>query len=67
MTKEELFEMLRGVHKKMLLNKKESANELGVSEAGIDRLRKNGILSSKKVLGRVMFSIDELSRFLADA
>ena len=67
MTREEQLEMLRDVYKKMLLSKKESANELGVSEAGIDRMRRNGDLSSKKVLGKVMFSIDELSRFLADA
>lgn len=67
MTKDELLEMLRMAHKKMLLNKKQTAQELGISEAGIDRLRRSGELSSRKVLGKIMFSIDEISRFLVDA
>jgi len=59
--------MLRENYKKMLLTKKEIANELNVSEATIDRLRQNGKLNSKKVLGQIMFSIDEVARFLHEA
>ena len=67
MTEDKLLAILRECHKSMLINKKKAAKELGISEAGIDRLRQNGQLSSKKVLGQVMFSIEELSRYLADA
>ena len=67
MSQIELTQMLRDNHEKMLLTKKETAKELSISEASIDRLRKNGQLESKKVLGQIMFSIDEIARFLADA
>ncbi len=67
MTQEEYLAMLRKNHKKMLLNKGMTAEELGISEATLDRLRNLGDISSKKVLGRIMFSIDEIARFLADA
>ena len=59
--------MLRENYKKMLLTKKETACELNVSEATIDRLRQNGQLTSKKILGQIMFSIDEIARFLNEA
>ena len=64
MTQQEFIQMLRDNYKKMLLTKKEVAAELSTSQATIDRLRKNGELTSKKVLGQVMFSIDEIARFL---
>ncbi len=44
MTQHEFLEMLRENHTKMLLNKKEVAAELGISQAGIDRLRQTGQL-----------------------
>jgi len=66
MSQLEFTQMLRENYKKMLLSKKETALELGTSEATIDRLRKNGLITSKKVLGQIMFSIDEIARFLAD-
>ena len=59
--------MLRDNYNKMLLTKKEIASELNVSEATIDRLRQQGQLSSKKVLGQIMFSLDEVARFLYEA
>ncbi|MCW8895004.1 helix-turn-helix domain-containing protein [Sulfurimonas sp.] len=59
--------MIRENHNKMLLSKKETAKELNVSEATIDRLRQMGQLSSKKILGQIMFSIDEIARFLYEA
>lgn len=59
--------ILRQNHDKMLLTKKETSKELSISEATLDRLRQNGKITSKKVLGQIMFSIDEVARFLADA
>jgi predicted DNA-binding transcriptional regulator AlpA len=67
MKKEEFVNLLRQSHQKMLLNKKQVANELGISQASVDRLRSRGQLASKKVLGQIMFSIDEIARFMADA
>ena len=60
-------EILRENYQKLLLTKKEAARELNISEATIDRLRQSGKLSSKKVLGSVMFSIDEIARFIEEA
>ena len=67
MSQFDFLTMLRDNYNKMLLTKKETANELNVSEATIDRLRQNGQLNSKKVLGQIMFSIDEVARFLNEA
>lgn len=67
MSKLDLITMLRENYKRMLLTKKETANELHVSEATIDRLRQSGQLNSKKVLGQIMFSLDEIARFLYEA
>ena len=61
------LEILRKNHSKMLLTKKEVAAELGISQAGIDRLRNTGQLKSRKVLGQVMFGIDEIDRYLREA
>lgn len=67
MSQFDFLTMLRDNYKKMLLTKKETANELNVSEATIDRMRQNGLLNSKKVLGQVMFSLDEVARFIYEA
>jgi hypothetical protein len=67
MSQLEFLNMLRSNYNKMLLTKKETAKELNVREASIDRLRQNGQLSSKKILGQVMFSLDEIARFLYEA
>lgn len=67
MTQIEFREMLRDNYNKMLLTKIETANELNVSKATIDRLRHQGQLNSKKVLGQVMFSLDEVARFLYES
>ncbi len=67
MSQLDFLTMLRDNYNKMLLTKKETASELNVSEATIDRLRQNGQLISKKVLGQVMFSLDEIARFLYEA
>ncbi len=67
MTQAEYIILFRETYNKMLLAKKEAAKELSISEATLDRLRKNGDIESKKILGQIMFSIDEVARFLADA
>lgn len=67
MSQIELIDMLRQSYKKVLLTKREAAKELSVSPATIDRLRNNGQLKSKKVLGSIMFSIDEIARFLYES
>ena len=66
MTREEQFKTMRETHEKMLLSKRETAKELSISEATVDRLRAAGELQSKKVLGQIMFSLDELARFLSE-
>ena len=67
MEQSELLSLLRENHKKMLLTKRETAKELSISEATLDRIRSNGDIETKKVLGQIMFGIDEVARFLADA
>ena len=67
MSQKEFMQLLRDSYNKMLLSKAETANELNVSEATIDRLRNSGKLNSKKVLGQIMFSIDEVARYLDEA
>ena len=49
MSKIEYVEILRTNYKRVLLTKKETANELNISSATIDRLRKNGELNSRKI------------------
>lgn len=66
MSQEQFITLLRENYKKMLLTKKEAAQELSISEATIDRMRRDGLITSKKVMGQVMFGIDEVSRFLAE-
>ena len=67
MEQSEFLSLLRENHKKMLLTKRETAKELSISEATLDRIRSNGDIETKKVLGQIMFGIDEVARFLADA
>lgn len=62
----DLVKYLREKYKKSLLNKREVAEELGISPSSVDRLRKNGQLKSKLVLGTVCFTINELSSFLGE-
>lgn len=66
MLKEEIIKILLETDKKMLYKKKETAEKLSVSEATIDRLRRSGELKSKKVLGQIMFTLDEVAQFLSE-
>ena len=67
MSQTEFITMLRENHDKMFLTKKEACKELSISEGTLDRLRKDGKITSRKVLGQIMFDIGELARFMADA
>ena len=59
-----LFEQLQTRHNKTLLNKDETAKELNISVATLDRLRKSGQLKSKKIGGGIFFTINEIVSFL---
>ena len=67
MTRQEQFKTMRETHAKMLLNKRETAKELSISEATLDRLRNTGQIKSKQIMGQVMFTIDEIARFITEA
>ena len=65
---EKIEKVLQNKYNTMLLGKKETAREIGkVSTATLDRLRKNGEIASKKILGQVKFSVAEVARFIVDA
>jgi len=51
-------------YKKSLLSKKETAKELNISPATLDRLRKSNVISSKRVGGGIYFTLKEISIFL---
>jgi hypothetical protein len=58
------LENLQQRHSKSLLSKKETAKELNISQATLDRLRKSGAIKSKKVGGGIFFTIHEIALFL---
>ncbi len=66
MTERDFREMLRKNYKKMILSKKETAFEIGISESTLDRLRKDRAIKSTKIRGQIMFRIDEVSRFICE-
>lgn len=63
---EKIFNKLYEKYGKFILSKKEAAKELHCSTANIDRLRQSGDIVSKKVRGQVFFTLEEVSRFLAE-
>ena len=67
MSKIEYVEILITNYKRMLLTKKETANELNISSATIDKKRKNGELNSRKIGGGVYFTIEEIARFVYES
>ncbi|WP_419677729.1 helix-turn-helix domain-containing protein [Aliarcobacter lanthieri] len=54
-------------YKKLLLNKKEASNELGISISTLDRLRRTGYLKEKRVGGQIFFTLDEIVNFIGGA
>ena len=65
MSQTELTTTLRETYKSMLLNKEQTSRELNISQATLDRLRKDNQIESKKVAGQIMFKIDEVARYLS--
>lgn len=62
---EEKKKELRDRYKRSFLTKKDLARELGgISVETVDRLRKDGLISSRKVRGTVMVSIEETARYI---
>lgn len=62
----EIVASLNGKYKRMLISKSEFANELNVSEATIDRLRKAGAIKSKKVGGQIYFTLATVAEYIAE-
>lgn len=52
--------------KKVLYRKKEAASYLEISTCTLDRLRKQGLIKSKKIGGQIMFKSSEIERFLEE-
>jgi len=65
MSIQEYTQALQSKYNKMLLSKAETAQELNVSEATLDRMRKQGTIQSKKVSGQIFFSIGTVATFVA--
>lgn len=57
--------LLQNKYNKMLLTKGEFAKEIGVSEATIDRLRKQGVIRSGKVGGQIFFTLATVAEYIA--
>lgn len=53
-------------YKKLLLTKKETAEELNISIATLDRLRNQGHIKSKKVGGGIYFTLKEIASFIGE-
>lgn len=65
MTSQEFMKMIRECYKKVILNKSETAMELGgISISTLDRLREKGEIRSKKIRGQIMFKAEEIYRYL---
>lgn len=58
------LDRLQQRYQKSLLTKKETARELNVSQATLDRLRKANVISSKRVGGGIYFTLTEIANFL---
>lgn len=64
MTQIAITELLRSTYNSLVLNKAQTAKELHVSQATIDRMRRAGEIESLKIGGSIMFRIDEIARVL---
>jgi len=59
-----MLDNLQQRYQKLLLSKKETARELNISQATLDRLRKSGEIRSKKIGGGIFFTLSEITSFL---
>lgn len=66
---EQIYETLRNKYKKLMISKKELAQEIGCTMSTIDRYMKNNNISYKKIGNKahckVYFSLIEIAKFLA--
>ena len=60
------IELLYSKHNKLYLDKEETAVELDVARATIDRMRINGELKSSKIKGSIKFALTEIAKFIRD-
>ena len=63
MNQQQLIKMLHDKHDKLYLTKEETAKELGLGVATIDRMRETGELKSSKIKGSIKFSLTEIAKF----
>ena len=61
---EEKKKILIDKYQSLLVTKKEAARELRISSATIDRMRRNGEISSNRIGGQIMFRIDEILKLI---
>ena len=64
---EQLKIEIQNRYKKLLLNKKEASQELGISTSTLDRFRESGYLREKRIGGGVFFTLDEIVNFIGGA
>jgi excisionase family DNA binding protein len=57
-------EQLKAQYGTALLSKAQTAKELSVSRATIDRMRLSGEITSKKVGSQIRFSVKEIARLV---
>ncbi len=64
MNKNQLINYLRDQYQKMMLSKAETAQELGIPPATLDRLRTAGRIDGKMIGTKIQFRLDEVARVL---
>ncbi len=58
------IDLLYSKHGKLYLDKEETAHELGVARATIDRMRQTGEIKSSKIKGSIKFALTEIAKFI---
>ncbi len=58
------IDLLYNKHSKLYLSKEETATELGLGIATIDRMRETGELKSSKIKGSIKFALTEIAKFI---
>jgi len=57
------IDLLYQKYSKLYLSKDETAQELGLGIATIDRMRETGELKSSKIKGSIKFALTEIAKF----
>ena len=61
----QVTELLYSKHGKMYLNKEDTAKELDVTPATLDRMRNDGEIKSSTIRGSIKFSLTEIAKFIS--